>query len=538
MIALTTLYYVVIAALIILGIVAAVAILTSIAKAIDRALTDISKRRKAVAIGTAPKSTRSSLPSSHKSNSVVPQHPNLIQSVPSPLSSPSAIQPLSSSRTTAAGNSSAHPAQAPATNGQIKPPINGHSVIICADAIPKQSTLQNSRYQITAVLGRGGFGITYLALDQNTKRQVAIKELFLQDVCSRKNGNELTVSSGNEAAFRDAKAKFLVEYETLSQFSSSAIVKIFGCFEENDTAYMVMEFLKGQTASEIVEVSGALDELKSLEVIKVVSKAVNLVHAKGLLHRDIHPRNIILCEDGSTKLIDFGLSKQLEQTAGLGTRRLNNTTSFGMPGYAPLEQYGTRGQLGHYTDVYALGATLYFLLTAKEPIPATDRALNDNLTPPHLVNRAVKTETSVAVMRAIQVNPNHRPQSVSEFLQLFQPKPQSQVKVSHPPTTQQNLGTNSRTTPATRQSNTSNPYVAPTSSTSAQQDAVRRVTAYYNNLIKRHPQNTIKLSKSRDWQINQCAQLTNAWIAKGFSYTESLGKWEDAARRAADAKVR
>lgn len=408
------------------------------------------------------------------------------------------------------------------SGGQSQLPT-GPSFIVCADALPAGSTLKHNRYEIKAVLGQGGFGITYLAFDRQLNRRVAVKELFLQGSCSRMGRNVICGNSVNAAAFQNAKAKFLHEHKSLTQFRSATIVQIFECFEESDTAYMVMEFLKGHTLSKMVEVSGALAESEAIRIVRGIASAVNLIHKQGLLHRDIHPHNVIVCEDGNVKLIDFGLTKRIEDTIGSATRRLTHTVSFGTPGYAPLEQYGRRGQLGAYTDIYALGATLYFLLTAEEPLAATDRAVNDDLKAPHFLNQRIKVTTSEAVMRAMQVSPSQRPQSISGFLQLLDPR--SQVQATH----QQGIAPNIHsTTPISP---------TPASNGAIRQEAIRRVIFHYNGLISRHPQHTNKLSKSRDWQVSQCDEQIDFWIRRGFPYTEAVRKWEEGACRAANAKI-
>ena len=236
-------------------------------------------------------------------------------------------------------------------------------------ALPVGTRLQGGLYSIGKVLGQGGFGITYLGSDSGLKRAVAIKEFFPQvQGCSRDGATVQPGGMITHLEYRQEKNKFLTEGQRLAQFQHPSIVKVFSLFEENNTAYMVMEFLRGKTLLKIVEEDGRLEERDAVAYIVQIAEALDVIHGLKLLHRDIKPENIIITEEGRAVLVDFGTAREF---AAGKTRRMTTTLT---PGYAPLEQYGQRARFGVFTDIYALGATLYHLLTGEMPIHATDRA--------------------------------------------------------------------------------------------------------------------------------------------------------------------
>jgi F-box protein 11 len=294
--------------------------------------------------------------------------------------------------------------------------------VVPTPALPVGTRLQGAQYSVGKVLGQGGFGITYLGSDVGLKRAVAIKEFFPQlQGCSRTGTTVQPGGMTTQAEYRDEKNKFLVEGQRLAQFQHPHIVKVFSLFEENNTAYMVMELLKGKTLLRIIEERGALEETEALAYIIQIAEALDVVHGCKLLHRDIKPENIIITEEERRAvLLDFGTAREF---AAGKTRRMTTTLT---QGYAPLEQYGQRARFGVPSDVYALGATLYHLLTGEIPIQATDRASGVELPAPHRLNPKVSFHVSSAVLSAMEVRVDRRPQSVREFLTAlrgFRPPP-------------------------------------------------------------------------------------------------------------------
>lgn len=237
------------------------------------------------------------------------------------------------------------------------------------------------KYIIGNVIGKGGFGVTYLALDTVSKRKVAVKEYFPYALARRaveSSAVTVTFADGREA-FELGAEKFYEEAKVVSKFKDNLnIVKVFEYFYENDTAYLVMEYLNGQTLKEYIRDSGTITAPQALHIALSIVNALEQAHKASILHRDISPDNIILCSDGTVKLIDFGAARQVV---------VELSQSFSVivkPGFAPLEQYNKKGKQGPWTDIYSLGATLYFALTGDIPDdPLTrfddDEIFNENL---------------------------------------------------------------------------------------------------------------------------------------------------------------
>ena len=282
-----------------------------------------------------------------------------------------------------------------------------------------QTTLQGGKYKIVSTLGQGGFGITYLAEQVMLGRKVAIKEFFYKECCDREEGTShvtLGTQSNRETVQRFMN-KFLKEARTISQLEHPNIIKIHDIFEENNTAYYVMEYIDGENLSEMVKRQGALSEVTAVEYIKKVADALSYIHAKSINHLDVKPGNIMLRQhDQQIVLIDFGLSKQYDE---VGSQ--TSSTPLGISqGYAPIEQYRPGGvaQFTPQADIYSLGATLYWLIIGQAPPPA-DEILDDGLPamPPY-----VSLPVKKAIESAMQVKKKDRPQGVTDFLKLLDEK--------------------------------------------------------------------------------------------------------------------
>lgn len=282
-----------------------------------------------------------------------------------------------------------------------------------AHVLPPGTKLRDGAYTVGKVLGQGGFGITYLGSDVGQTRPVAVKELFPYG--SFRAGK--TVRPGpdwTEAAFTEAKVRFDEEARTLARFHHPNIVRVYSVFDENETSYMVMEYLRGKSLGGLLEErAGPLEEFESVGYIQKVGEALAVVHGAGLLHRDIKPDNIIVTDTGRTVLLDFGTAR--EYAAGK-TRRM---TAMLTPGYAPLEQYSQQARFGTFTDVYALAGTLYHLLAGQLPVAALDRVQGVELPPVRQFNPRVSAEVERAVMHGLQMEVARRPQTVQEFLALL-----------------------------------------------------------------------------------------------------------------------
>jgi serine/threonine-protein kinase len=274
-------------------------------------------------------------------------------------------------------------------------------------------SLASGEYQITKPLGQGGFGITYQGIDTKLNRAVAVKEFFPEG-CWREGNTVISAGRWNPSTYTNAKQQFLQEGQTLAQFNHPGIVRVFYYFEENNTAYMVMEYLHGQTLGKLLTTRGGkLPEDEALFYIQKVGQALEVLHQTQCLHRDIKPENIMVTKKGRVVLIDFGAARDFTS---------KNTARFTMmltPGYAPLEQYGQSLKYGAFTDIYALGATLYHLLTGQIPLSAVERAAGVELKTAREVNPQISPHVSEAVMKAMAMSVGERLQSVKEFLDLL-----------------------------------------------------------------------------------------------------------------------
>ncbi|MDR3355552.1 MAG: protein kinase [Synergistaceae bacterium] len=273
--------------------------------------------------------------------------------------------------------------------------------------------LRNGRYYIGRVLGQGGFGITYLGWDNDRSERVAIKEYFPLSLVARNPGDQSLSFAGEEARsdFDYGLVRFMDEARVLASFSSApSIVSILDVFQENSLACMVMEYLEGQDLKHVLSESGKRisPELARNVALHIID-ALRDVHAQGLMHRDVSPDNIFITKDGKVKLIDFGAAR-----FAFGTQ--NKSLSVVLkPSYAPVEQYQTRGNQGPWTDIYALGATLYRCVTGQLPPESLSRLEDDKLKPPSELGIELPGKMEIAILKALAVKAKDRFQSVLEF---------------------------------------------------------------------------------------------------------------------------
>ena len=271
------------------------------------------------------------------------------------------------------------------------------------------SKLVEGRYTIGKVLGEGGFGVTYQGADTLLRRPVAIKELF-PDGAIRSGTAVIPPITTGEQGFIEIRQNFIKEAQTLAQFNHSSIVRVLDQFETNNTAYFVMEFLKGKTLSDQINSMGRLDFAEVYNVAECIAEALGLIHQTGLLHRDIKPENILLTEDNRTVLIDFGSARQFMHN------KTTKVTRMVTPGYAPLEQYASQARFGAYTDIYALGATLHHALVGVCPVEATDRVAGQSLKP---LPKDTPEGLRKAITQALGLRIEDRPQTTEGFLDIL-----------------------------------------------------------------------------------------------------------------------
>jgi serine/threonine protein kinase len=275
-------------------------------------------------------------------------------------------------------------------------------------ALPRGYALHE--YQIEQTLGIGGFGLTYLATDSNLNLKVAIKEYLPGDLAQR--GDDQSVRPKAESSFESFKwglSRFLDESRTLASFRHPNIVRVLRFFEANRTAYMVMEFVAGEPLGEWIRSRRPLLQGAVLAIAGPLLDGLEVVHRAGYLHRDIKPSNIFIRDDGTPVLLDFGSARSSASGAEL--------TAIVTPGYAPIEQYHSQGQQGPWSDIYAFGGVLYWMITGKRPVEAVARVRQDMLPP--ATQAADRTRFSEELLAAVDwaLTPHEesRPQSVSDF---------------------------------------------------------------------------------------------------------------------------
>lgn len=280
--------------------------------------------------------------------------------------------------------------------------------------------LLSDRYTIGTVLGFGGFGITYRAWDKVLDRMVAVKEYYPNGIVNRIPGeSEVIIYTGDRAnEFEKGKQRFLSEARNMAKFSTHPnIVNVYAFFEANNTAYIVMEFLDGISYKQYVKDNGGkVDPKIAVEVTLSVLDALKEIHKAKIIHRDISPDNIFICQGGTVKLIDFGAARF---SAGDEEKTLSIILK---PGYAPPEQYRSKSRQGPWTDIYAVGAVLYRSLTGLMPEESVNRMVEDHLPPPHEVDPEIPEYLSVSIMRAMALNQELRFQNVEQFAAAIQQK--------------------------------------------------------------------------------------------------------------------
>lgn len=287
-------------------------------------------------------------------------------------------------------------------------------------------TLLYDRYIIGKVLGYGGFGVTYIAWDNKLEQPVAIKEYLPGEFSTRMPGRtQITVLGGNKGEqFLSGLNKFVDEAKRLSKFpSEEGIVQIIDTFKENDTAYLVMEYLDGMTLKEYIQENGIIPEDEAVEMLMPIMKSLEVVHAEGLIHRDIAPDNIFITKSGKVKLIDFGASRYATTTHS------RSLTVLVKPGYSPEEQYRSRSDQGPYTDVYSLAATMYKMMTGKTPPDALDRRAlyesknKDIVIPMRKLNKHISRNRENAILNGMNVKIEDRTPDIASFISELQADP-------------------------------------------------------------------------------------------------------------------
>lgn len=278
----------------------------------------------------------------------------------------------------------------------------------------KPGTLLNNRFYVGIVLGEGGFGVTYIGWDTILDMTVAIKEYFPANVASRdctaSLTNDINIFGGrSEQEYKLGLERYIREARTLSKFHDlHGIVDIRDFFHENNTAYLVMEYLKGPTLEEHIKQYGRMKPEYVFQIMKPVMRSLEKIHQAGMVHRDISPDNIML-SDGCIKLIDFGAAR-------LANNDNNKSLTVVLKrGFAPEEQYRSNGKQGPWTDVYAICATIYYMLTGKKPPESIERTYEDTLQSFDELEIPVDKEKSDALMKGLAPIYQNRYQSIRDL---------------------------------------------------------------------------------------------------------------------------
>lgn len=280
------------------------------------------------------------------------------------------------------------------------------------DSVLPPMTVLNDKYVVGRVLGRGGFGVTYIGKSMSTGRTVAIKECMPERYCERdEHSLRLIPKDESESAFVQCKEKLREEIAALYELSrNSFVVDIYEYFSENNTEYLVMEYINGVTLKFLTQKAGGKTSLENAtHILFTIGSALMGIHEHGIIHRDISPENIMIAEHGEIKLIDFGASKKVDSF------RDDVEAVFIKQGFAPPEQYDSNGEQGPWTDVYALAATFYTIVSGQPLIDALYRKENDSMKPLSMLDCGVPDYVSTAISKAMALDYHERYSSVSEL---------------------------------------------------------------------------------------------------------------------------
>lgn len=275
------------------------------------------------------------------------------------------------------------------------------------------------KYIVGKVLGYGGFGVTYIGWDTVLNRKVAIKEYLPSDFATRSYGTKsITVFSGEATVqFEAGLNSFIAEAKRLARFNDvPEIVDIYDCFMENDTGYIIMEFLDGITVKEMLKKRGKLPVEEARKIIMSVLRGLAQVHKEGIIHRDIAPDNIFITTDNEVRILDFGAARY---ATAVQSRSLSVILK---PGYAPEEQYRSRGEQGPWTDVYAVGAAFYRMVTGIRPEESIERMAEDHLKTPSQLGIVIDENIENAIMNSLNVKREYRISDAASFYQALDSK--------------------------------------------------------------------------------------------------------------------
>ncbi len=282
----------------------------------------------------------------------------------------------------------------------------------------KPYTILSGKYLVGNVIGEGGFGITYIGYDLNLEMKIAIKEFYPNGFVTRESDVTSIVTgytTNDPEQYQKWKDSFVREARNLAKFSDlPGIVHVRDFFQENNTAYIVMEYVEGETLKDYLKKhSGRLSVRETLDMMEPIIRSLSKVHEGGIIHRDISPDNIMIESGGEMKLIDFGAAREFEE----GNERSMSVLL--KPGYAPEEQYRTKGEQGPWTDVYALSATIYRCITGVKPVESMERMRKDELKRPSELGIEISGPQENALLKGMAVYSESRIRSMAELRQTL-----------------------------------------------------------------------------------------------------------------------
>ncbi len=273
-------------------------------------------------------------------------------------------------------------------------------------------TILGNHFIVGTVIGFGGFGITYKCFDTTLGVTVAVKEFYPMGLVNRSPGERKVglLSGDRREQYKERLKRFLMEAQSVAQFGKAKdIVNVYDFFEENGTAYIIMEYIDGVLLKDYLDQQGAMDPEAALSVIMPIIEAVKKIHSKGIIHRDVSPDNIFIEDENTIKIFDFGAAQLNDSKEGMAAEKIIKV------GYSPLEQYRDKSRQGFYTDIYSVGAILYEMLTGMKPIESTEREFKDELKSPIELGIKINANTDRAVMEALAVRPELRFQGIQQF---------------------------------------------------------------------------------------------------------------------------
>lgn len=280
-------------------------------------------------------------------------------------------------------------------------------------------TILGNHFLVGTAIGAGGFGITYRCFDITLGVAVAVKEFYPAGLVNRAPGETAVglLSGDKKEKYQEQLSRFLMEAQSIAQFGKAKdIVNVYDFFEENNTAYIIMEYIDGVLMKDYLEKQGRLDTDVALNIIAPVIDAVKKIHAKGIIHRDISPDNVFISGEDSIKVFDFGAAQLNDSSAGMAAEKVIKV------GYSAPEQYRDNSKQGYFTDIYSVGAILYQMLTGIKPTESTEREFKDDLKSPAELGVRIEPNIDRAVMEAMAVKPELRFQSIQQFEDALQSK--------------------------------------------------------------------------------------------------------------------